>query len=89
MQIAGTLSGFETLKAQHREVSSKTRALHDSCERLVAEKERLVEFAEALRTKLAFFDELERIAGQFHIGAVAVDSEHFLPILHRLDECIT
>jgi hypothetical protein len=88
-QIDSTLRGFETLKLQHREVSAKTRALHDSCERLVAEKERLVEFADALRAKLAYFDELERIAGQFHTGMMAVDSEHFLPILHRLDECIT
>lgn len=84
-----TLRGFDMLKTQHRSVSAKTRALHESCERLVEEKERLIEFAEALRAKLAYFDELERIAAQFHSGVMAVDSDHFLPILHRLDECIT
>ena len=88
-QVDSTLRGFDTLKTQHRNVSAKTRALHESCERLVEEKERLVEFAEALRSKLAYFDELERIASQFHSGVMAVDSDHFLPILHRLDECIT
>lgn len=88
-QVDSTLRGFDTLKTQHRNVSAKTRALHESCERLVDEKERLVEFAEALRAKLAYFDELERIASQFHSGVMAVDSDHFLPILHRLDECIT
>lgn len=88
-QVDGTLGGCDTLKTQHRNVSAKTRALHESCERLVEEKERLVEFAEALRSKLAYFDELERIASQFHSGVMAVDSDHFLPILHRLDECIT
>lgn len=88
-QVDSTLGGFDTLKTQHRNVSAKTRALHESCERLVEEKERLVEFAEALRSKLAYFDELERIASQFHSGVMAVDSDHFLPILHRLDECIT
>jgi hypothetical protein len=87
--VDSTLRGFDTLKTQHRNVSAKTRALHESCERLVEEKERLVEFAEALRSKLAYFDELERIASQFHSGVMAVDSDHFLPILHRLDECIT
>ncbi|BDA42423.1 Conserved oligomeric Golgi complex subunit 3 [Coccomyxa sp. Obi] len=88
-KVDSTLGGFDTLKTQHRNVSAKTRALHESCERLVEEKERLVEFAEALRSKLAYFDELERIASQFHSGVMAVDSDHFLPILHRLDECIT
>ncbi|EIE20882.1 Sec34-domain-containing protein [Coccomyxa subellipsoidea C-169] len=88
-KVDSTLQGFDTLKTQHRNVSAKTRALHESCERLVDEKERLVEFAEALRAKLAYFDELERIASQFHSGVMAVDSDHFLPILHRLDECIT
>ncbi|KAK9909756.1 hypothetical protein WJX75_006999 [Coccomyxa subellipsoidea] len=88
-KVDSTLRGFDTLKTQHRNVSAKTRALHESCERLVEEKERLVEFAEALRSKLAYFDELERIASQFHSGVMAVDSDHFLPILHRLHECIT
>lgn len=37
----------------------KTKTIHDSCERLVEEKERLVEFADALRAKLSYFDELE------------------------------
>ena len=87
--MEGTLKGFETLKTQHRDVSAKTRALHDSCERLVDEKERLVEFADALRVKLTYFDELEKMTAHFHSGAIAVDTDHFLPILSRLDECIT
>ena len=90
MQVESTLHGFDSLKAQHREVAGKRRAaLHESCERLVLEKERLVEFAEAVRAKLGYYDELERLAAQFHTGVMGVDSEHFLPILHRLDECIT
>ena len=88
-QVEATLRGFDSLKAQHREVAGKTHALHESCERLVLEKERLVEFAEAVRAKLSYYDELERLAAQFHAGVMGVDSEHFLPILHRLDECIT
>jgi hypothetical protein len=88
-KVEATLRGFDSLKAQHREVAGKTRALHESCERLVLEKERLVEFAEAVRAKLGFYDELERLAGQFHAGVMGVDSQQFLPILHRLDECIT
>ncbi|KAK9817306.1 hypothetical protein WJX72_012420 [[Myrmecia] bisecta] len=88
-KVDETLGFFEQLKTLHREVSSKTRALHDSCERLVLEKERLVEFADALRSKLAYFDELERVSAQFHSASLAVESDHFLPLLKRLDECIT
>ena len=89
MQVEATLKLFDMLKAQHHNVSGKTRTLHDSCERLVDEKDKLAEFAEALRAKLAYFDELERLATQFHSGTMSVDVDNFLPVLHRLDECIT
>ena len=79
---------FSQLKVQHRDVAIKSKTLHDSCEVLVAEKDRLVEFADALRSKLAYFDELERLSAKFHSASLAVDSEDFLPILQRLDECI-
>eukprot|EP00898_Chlorokybus_atmophyticus_P000708 jgi/Chlat1/1638/Chrsp127S01891 len=56
-----TLQLFEDLQAQHRAVATKTRALSDACEQLVQEKERLAAFADALRTKLNYFDELEKM----------------------------
>jgi hypothetical protein len=62
--VDSALEKFELLQTQHRAVDVKTRALYDSCERLVVEKERLVEFADALRSKLDYFDELDRIAGR-------------------------
>ncbi len=55
----------------------------------VSEKERLVELAEALRSKMAYFDELERVAVQFHGASLDVDSDRFLPLLQRLDDCIS
>ncbi|KAH9290602.1 hypothetical protein KI387_034719, partial [Taxus chinensis] len=58
-QVDSTLTQFDDLQAQHQAVATKTKTLHDACERLVMEKERLVEFAEALRSKLNYFDELE------------------------------
>ena len=54
----------------------------------VVEQEQLVEFADALRSRLSYFDELERIAAQFHAASLAVDSSDFLPLLQRLDDCI-
>ena len=83
-----TLQQFDMLKVQHYDVSGKTRSLHDSCERLVDEKDQLVAFADALRSKLAYFDELERLTAQIHSGTMSVDVDNFLPVLHRLDECI-
>ena len=54
----------------------------------MVEQEQLVEFADALRSRLSYFDELERIAAQFHAASLAVDSSDFLPLLQRLDDCI-
>ena len=88
LQVRTLLEMLGSLRSQHQHVAGKTRALHDACERLVAEKDRLVEFSESVRTKLAFFDELEVISAQFHSASLAVDSAKFVPILRRLDECI-
>ena len=55
----------------------------------VLEKERLLQFADALRSKLQYFDELERVSAQFHSASLAVDNDSFLPLLERLDECIS
>ena len=55
----------------------------------VSEKDGLVEFADALRSRLSYFDELERIASHFHAASLAVDSTEFMPLLKRLDDCIT
>lgn len=88
-QLDSTLDLFDNLQAQHRAVATKTKTLHDACERLVLEKDRLVEFADALRSKLNYFDELENIATQFYAPTMSVASGHFLPALKRLDECIS
>lgn len=87
--LDGTLARFDDLQAQHQAVATKTKMLHDACERLVMEKERLIEFADVLRTKLNYFDELENISTQFHSVTMSVGSSHFLPLLKRLDECIS
>jgi hypothetical protein len=56
---------FDTLLVQHRDVSARSKALHSSCEALVREKDQLLEFADAIRTKLRFFDEFETVYAQF------------------------
>ena len=65
-QVEAASQSFELLQAAHRAVAGRTRTLHGSCERLVGEKARLAEYADALRTKLEYFDELDRMAAAFH-----------------------
>ena len=56
--------------------------------RCVAEREKLVAFASILRSKLAFFEQLDSIAAYLHSPQAAMDASKFLPMLQRLDECI-
>ncbi|KAE8677130.1 Sec34-like family protein isoform 2 [Hibiscus syriacus] len=87
-QVDETLDLFNELQLQHQAVETKTKTLHDACDLLVMEKQRLIEFAEALRSKLKYFDELENITSNFYSPNMNVGNANFLPLLKRLDECI-
>ncbi len=63
-QVDRTIEFFDVLLALHRDVSQRSRALHASCEQLVKEKDQLTEFADAIRTRLKFFDEFETVSAQ-------------------------
>lgn len=86
--IDGVLGLFASLKEGQRAVSDRTAALHVTCERLVNEREALVAAADALRSKLAYFDELERVAAQFHASSLSLDSTDVMTALQKLDESL-
>ncbi|XP_027176832.1 conserved oligomeric Golgi complex subunit 3 [Coffea eugenioides] len=88
-QVDETLELFNDLQFQHHAVATKTKTLHDACDRLLMEKQRLIEFAESLHSKLNYFDELENVATSFYSPSMNVANENFLPLLKRLDECIS
>ncbi|XP_059634500.1 conserved oligomeric Golgi complex subunit 3 [Cornus florida] len=88
-QVDETLDLFNELQLQHQQVATKTKTLHDACDRLLIEKQGLIEFAEALRSRLNYFDELENVATNFHSPNMNVANGNFLPLLKRLDECIS
>ncbi|CAH8334719.1 unnamed protein product [Eruca vesicaria subsp. sativa] len=88
-QVDETLDLFNELQLQHQTVTTKTKTLHDACDRLLMEKQKLMEFAEALRSKLSYFDELENISSNFYSPNMNVSNSNFLPLLKRLDECIS
>ncbi|XP_059437316.1 conserved oligomeric Golgi complex subunit 3-like isoform X1 [Corylus avellana] len=87
-QVDDTLHFFDGLQQEHQAVATKTKTLHDACDRLVIEKQRLIEFAEALHSKLKYFEELENISSNFYSPNMNVGNENFLPLLKRLDDCI-
>ncbi|KAM7513491.1 hypothetical protein LguiA_003074 [Lonicera macranthoides] len=83
-QVDETLDLFNELQLQHQAVATKTKTLHDACDRLLVEKQRLVEFAESLRLKLNYFDELENKASKLIAkGSSPMDGQLFL-IKHLL-----
>ncbi|GAB2291595.1 Golgi transport complex subunit 3 [Dionaea muscipula] len=88
-QVDDTLQLFNELQLQHHAVATKTKTLHDACDRLLMEKARLIEFADALRSRLNYFDELENIATIFYSPSLSLGDENFFPLLKRLDDCIT
>ncbi|XP_010261685.1 PREDICTED: conserved oligomeric Golgi complex subunit 3 isoform X1 [Nelumbo nucifera] len=88
-KVDDTLDLFNELQLQHHAVATKTKTLHDACDRLLIEKQRLIEFAEALRSKLNYFDELENVATNFYSLNMNAENGNFLPLLKRLDECIS
>ncbi|VFQ92552.1 unnamed protein product [Cuscuta campestris] len=88
-QVDETLEFFNALQVQHQAVATKTKTLHDACDRLLMEKQKLIEFAESLHSKLSYFDELENVATSFYSPSMNVSNSNFLPLLRRLDECIS
>ena len=45
-------------------------------------------YADDLREKLKYFNELESLSKKFNSPSLSVQDEHFLPLLRKLDECI-
>jgi conserved oligomeric Golgi complex subunit 3 len=60
-----------------------------SCERLMHEKEMLVQYADALSARLGCFDELEALGAHFHKLSPTASHSELIPLLNRLDECLT
>ncbi|PKU70495.1 conserved oligomeric Golgi complex subunit 3 isoform X1 [Dendrobium catenatum] len=88
-QVDETLNLFNELQTLQQSVATKTKTLHDACDRLLLEKQRLIDFAEALRSKLNYFDELENASSNFYSPNLSIGNGQFLPLLKRLDDCIS
>lgn len=87
-EVSSTLEYLRQLQEQYVHVSTKTNALHDECEHLLAEQTRLMDLAENISNKLSYFNELDSISTKLNRHTLTVTSETFIPLLSRMDECI-
>uniref|UniRef100_A0A4X2KIR6 Conserved oligomeric Golgi complex subunit 3 n=1 Tax=Vombatus ursinus TaxID=29139 RepID=A0A4X2KIR6_VOMUR len=83
------LQHLESLQKQYLFVSTKTGTLHEACEQLLKEQSELVDLAENIQQKLSYFNELETINTKLNSPTLSVNSEGFIPMLAKLDDCIT
>ncbi|KAM9486494.1 conserved oligomeric Golgi complex subunit 3 [Clarias gariepinus] len=82
------LNHLDSLQKQYLFVSTKTGTLHEACEQLLKEQSELVDLAESIQQKLSYFNELENINTKLNSPTLSVNSEGFIPMLSKLDECI-
>ncbi|XP_023604208.1 conserved oligomeric Golgi complex subunit 3 isoform X6 [Myotis lucifugus] len=94
--VNNALQHLESLQKQYLFVSNKTGTLHEACEQLLKEQSELVDLAENIQQKLSYFNELETINTVFSFSlkklnspTLSVNSEGFIPMLAKLDDCIT
>ncbi|XP_022087992.1 conserved oligomeric Golgi complex subunit 3-like isoform X2 [Acanthaster planci] len=87
-EVSDALTNLEDLQKQYVHVSTKTNALHEACEESLQDQTTLVNKAEAISSRLSYFNELERINQKLSSPTFSVTSESFVPMLSKLDECI-
>ncbi|NWX32238.1 COG3 protein, partial [Notiomystis cincta] len=86
--VNSALQHLESLQKQYLFVSTKTGTLHEACEQLLKEQSELVDLAENIQQKLSYFNELENINTKLNSPTLSVNSEGFIPMLAKLDDCI-
>ncbi|XP_036396345.1 conserved oligomeric Golgi complex subunit 3 [Megalops cyprinoides] len=82
------LQHLDSLQKQYLFVSTKTGTLHEACEQLLKEQSELVDLAESIQQKLSYFNELENINTKLNSPTLSVNSDGFIPMLSKLDDCI-
>ncbi|KAH9512323.1 Golgi transport complex subunit 3 [Bulinus truncatus] len=87
-EVNKALDYLQQLSGQYVHVATKTNALHEECEHLLAEQTHLMDLAESISNKLSYFNELDSISAKLSRPNLNVTGETFIPLLSRMDECI-
>ena len=87
-QVTGTLDKLTKLEDQYGFVSNKTNSLHEACEQMLIDQNKLSKLADDLESNVSYFLEYEKIQSQLSSPTLSVHGELFHDILNRLDKCI-
>lgn len=87
-QVSGTIEKLTKLNNQYGFVSNKTASLHEACEQMLIDQNKLSTLADDLEKKVSYFVEYEKIQSQLSSPTLSVHGELFHDILNRLDKCI-
>ncbi|KAJ3161949.1 Golgi transport complex subunit 3 [Geranomyces michiganensis] len=89
-KVNSTADLLTDLQDNYDSVEGRTKALQNACEKLLAEQTQLAEMADSLSSRLSYFNEIEPITKFFASPGdnVCLD-DRFVPMLLRLDECLT
>ena len=89
--VNDALQHLNSLKQGQKAVSERTEAVHDTCQRLVAEREELTTMLDALKAKLSYFDEYDLIEQKLQITGKRwpEDTRDAINVLNRIDDCIS
>ncbi|XP_076804078.1 conserved oligomeric Golgi complex subunit 3-like [Clavelina lepadiformis] len=82
------LDSLDKLDEEYVFVSTKTNALHDACEHLLADQTALINTADAIQENLEYFLEYDRINAKLSSLNLQVTGDSFQSMLTRIDECI-
>lgn len=85
--VSGTLEKLSKLGNQYGFVSNKTTSLHEACEQMLIDQNKLSDLADELEGKIAYFLEYEKIQSQLSSPTLSVHGDLFRSILDRLDKC--
>nr|CAG4649154.1 EOG090X02EM [Scapholeberis mucronata] len=86
--VSGTLDKLSKLGSQYGFVSNKTNSLHEACEQMLIDQNKLSDLADELESKISYFLEYEKIQSQLSSPTLSVHGDLFHSILDRLDKCI-
>ncbi|RIB08130.1 Sec34-like family-domain-containing protein [Gigaspora rosea] len=88
-QIDTTVKLFNDLDGNFKFVEERTKALQTACEKLLEEQNNLTSLADAISSKLSYYNELEAITKLFNSpGENICEQPEFIPVLAKLDECL-